>query len=122
VAYVTTLAPPNQAYAHPVKDAKTQRGEQIFTSKEAGCSACHRPGADYSDGQAHDVKSKTNADKTAEFNTPSLRGVGGTGPWFHDGRYKTLNELLKDVDGKMGHTKQLSEADLDALESYLRTL
>ena len=53
------------------------------------------------------------------FDTPSLRYVGGTGPWFHDGRYKTMHDLLVKSDGKMGHTKHLSEEDLDALEAYL---
>ena len=46
----------------------------------------------------------------------------GAGPWFHDGRYATLKDLLKSSDGKMGKTKHLSEADLDALEAYLRSI
>ena len=121
VAYVSTLAPPNTLGKH-AKDAKYLRGEAIFNSKEAQCSSCHAPQADFSDGQLHDVKSKTDADRKATFNTPSLKGVGGTGPWFHDGRYASIHDLLRSVDGKMGHTKQLSEADLDSLESYLRTL
>jgi DNA-binding beta-propeller fold protein YncE len=122
VAYISTLAPPNGSVASRPKDAKVTRGEQVFLSKEAKCADCHIPGADYSDGQLHDVKSKAKADRGDTFNTPSLRGVGGTGPWFHDGRYKTLKDLLKDVDGKMGNTKQLSETDLDALEAYLRSI
>ncbi len=122
VSYITTLAPPNGAVAKAPKDAKVARGEQVFLSKETKCAECHVPGADFSDGQLHDVKSKAKADRGDTFNTPSLKGVGGTGPYFHDGRYKTLKDLLKDVDGKMGHTKQLSETDLDALEAYLRTI
>ncbi len=122
VAYITTLAPPNAAVARAPKEAKVARGEQVFLSKEAKCAECHIPSADFSDGQLHDVKSKAKADRGDQFNTPSLRGTGGAGPWFHDGRYKTLKDLLKDVDGKMGHTKQLSETDLDALEAYLRSI
>jgi cytochrome c peroxidase len=122
IAYISTMAPPNRAATHAPKDAKVARGEEIFNSKEAACSTCHTPGADFSDGQLHDVKSKTPADKSAQFNTPSLRGVSGAGPWFHDGRYKTLKDLFRGADGKMGRTKQLSDNDLDALESYLRTL
>jgi cytochrome c peroxidase len=68
------------------------------------------------------VKSKAKADQSSVFNTPSLRFVGGTGPYFHDGRYKTLRALLTSTDGTMGHTKHLSPDDLDALEAYLRTL
>ena len=124
VAYITTLAPPNEGAVlvqHP-DAAKVAHGKEIFTSSEAQCSSCHSPSQGYSDGLLHDVKSKTTADKNAEFNTPSLKGVGGTGPWFHDGRYATLKDLFKGVDGKMGKTKHLSDSDLDALETYLRTL
>jgi cytochrome c peroxidase len=74
------------------------------------------------DNEKHDVQSKTAADKSGTFNTPSLRNVGGGGPYFHDGRYKTLRQLLTDADRKMGHTAQLSNDDLEALEAYLRTL
>ena len=56
------------------------------------------------------------------FDTPSLRFVSGTAPYFHDGRYPTLRALLVGSDGKMGHTAKLSPHELDALEAYLRTL
>ncbi len=122
VTYITTMPGPDRARAKTAPpDTNVQRGAAIFASKEAGCSKCHATGT-YADGALHDVQSRTEADRTEQFDTPSLRFVGGTGPYFHDGRYKTLHDLLRDVDGKMGHTKQLSENDLDALESYLRTL
>lgn len=122
VAYITTLAPPNADI--PVRDdaKKVARGKEIFHSGEAQCSTCHNPATNFTDGLVHDVKSKAESDKHAAFNTPSLRGCGGAGPWFHDGRYATLGELLKGSDGKMGKTKHLNESDLDALEAYLRTL
>jgi DNA-binding beta-propeller fold protein YncE len=123
VAYITTLAPPNEGVVRHDDDAKKiARGKEIFTSSEAECSSCHSLGTNFTDGKVHDVKSKTEMDKSTSFNTPSLRGCGGAGPWFHDGRYATLKDLLKGSDGKMGKTKQLSAPDLDALESYLRTL
>jgi DNA-binding beta-propeller fold protein YncE/mono/diheme cytochrome c family protein len=119
VAYLSNLPTPP---ATAVTDkAKIDRGAQIFASKEAGCSGCHA-GADFTDGKNHDVGSRHTADREAAFNTPSLHLVGGTGPYFHDGRYKTLSQLLRQSDGKMGNTKHLSGADLDALESYVRTL
>jgi cytochrome c peroxidase len=119
VAYLSTMPAPSSAA--PSDPAKAARGKQIFTSSEAGCATCHS-GAAFSDGQNHDVGSKHTADRDAKFNTPSLHLVGGTGPYFHDGRYSTLGELLKKSDGKMGKTGHLSAADLDALETYLRTL
>ena len=117
--YVQALPPPPQK---PVTgDAKVEKGKAIFTSAAAGCSGCHR-GDLATDNEHHDVQSKTAADKGPGFNTPSLRYVGGGGPYFHDGRYKTLRDLLTDSDRKMGHTKHLSPEDLEALEAYLRTL
>ena len=117
--YVSSLSPPP---GHgDSSDPRAARGKELFASTDTGCSTCHA-GVDGTDNQRHDVKSKTAPDKSGDFNTPSLRFVGGTGPYFHDGRYKTLAELLKDSDGKMGKTGHLSPDDLGALEAYLRTL
>jgi DNA-binding beta-propeller fold protein YncE/mono/diheme cytochrome c family protein len=118
-AYVATLSPP--VVARKTHDPKVDRGAQLFASKEVGCSSCHA-GAEATDNKHHDVQSKGTTDKSGMFNTPTLKFVGGTGPYFHDGRYKTLHELLKSADRKMGHTAQLSDDDLDALEAYVRTL
>ena len=118
--YVLTLAqPPGAGSKDPA--ARVARGSEIFHSAAAACSSCHA-GQYATDNEKHDVQSKTSADKNGSFNTPSLRFVGGGGPYFHDGRYKTLRQLLTDADRKMGHTAQLSNDDLEALEAYLRTL
>ncbi|MBX3197943.1 MAG: hypothetical protein KF894_07335 [Labilithrix sp.] len=119
VTYVTQMpAPPPSA---SVDAPRVERGRAIFASREAGCATCHS-GATFTDGKNHDVGSKHKADRGSAFNTPSLRLVGGAGPYFHDGRYASLSELLTKTDGKMGHTKHLSANDLEALETYLRTL
>lgn len=119
VAYIRTLAPP-PAVAPP-DDAKLRRGAELFASAQVGCAHCHS-GPALTDGALHDVDSHVEVDRQRKFNTPSLRFVGQKGPWFHDGRYQSLHELLVEEDGKMGHTRQLSPGDLDALESYVRSL
>lgn len=118
LTYVTKMPAPKPMKADP---AKVARGAKIFASREAQCATCHSGGAT-TDGTTHDVRSKAKADVGKAFNTPSLHLVGGAGPFFHDGRYASLRELLKGTDGTMGKTSHLSEADLDALETYLRTL
>jgi mono/diheme cytochrome c family protein len=118
-AYIESLAPPAST-AEP-HDAQVQRGAELFASADVGCASCHA-GALGTDNLRHDVKSKTDADKTGEFNTPSLHLVGGTGPYFHDGRYRTLHDLLSSTRDDMGHTSQLSPRDLEAIEAYVRTL
>ena len=120
-ALVTYLSSMPAPAPEVMEKAKADRGKQIFGSAAAGCSGCHS-GESYSDGKNHDVGSKHKFDREASFNTPSLHLVGGTGPYFHDGRFATLGELLKQSDGKMGKTAHLSPADLDALETFLRTL
>jgi cytochrome c peroxidase len=118
VSYLESLpAPPK----HALDSNKVRRGREIFMSAEAGCSSCHA-GSALTDNALHDIGTRTRADRSGEFNTPSLKLLGNGGPYFHDGRYKSLHELLVSVDGKMGRTAHLGEADLDALETYLRSL
>jgi DNA-binding beta-propeller fold protein YncE len=117
--YVATLAPPSATPSKP--NDQVARGETIFRSEAAGCSACHTGGR-MSDNLHHDVVSKTRADRSGSFNTPSLRFVGAGGPYYHDGRYATLHQLLTDGKRKMGHTAQLTPPEVDALEAYLRSL
>jgi len=104
------------------KDAVVVRGKDVFHSEKAACSSCHSSDETFADGKAHDVGSRAKADQSKEFDTPDLRFLSGRGPYFHDGRYATLAELLKDSDGRMGHTAHLSTDDLKALEAYLLTL
>lgn len=113
VTYVKAL--PGPAAPQRPKTAAEVRGEALFASGEVGCARCH-DGPARTDKQAHDIQSG------GTFDTPSLRFVGGTAPYFHDGRYPTLRALLADTDGRMGHTGQLEEAELRDLESYLRSL
>jgi mono/diheme cytochrome c family protein len=98
------------------------RGAAIFRSETAGCAGCHGASGDLPDGSQHDVKSRAAADIAAKFDTPSLRFVGASAPYFHDGRYPDLKTLLVKSDGKMGNTKHLSPTDLDDLQAYLETL
>jgi cytochrome c peroxidase len=117
--YIESLAPPPPPAR--ATDAQVQRGAELFASAEVGCADCHA-GPLATDNRTHDVKSRGAADKTGEFNTPSLHFVGGTGPYFHDGRYATLHDLLTSIHDTMGHTSQLSPVDLEAIEAYVRTL
>jgi hypothetical protein len=57
-----------------------------------------------------------------KIDTPSLRFMGGTAPYFHDGRYRTLEELLADRESVMGHSASLPVGDRAALAAYLRSL
>jgi hypothetical protein len=68
------------------------------------------------------VKSGHPDERSMKFDTPSLAFVGGTAPYFHDGRYATLDALLVESDGKMGHTHALSREDRAAMIAHLESL
>jgi DNA-binding beta-propeller fold protein YncE/mono/diheme cytochrome c family protein/cytochrome c553 len=112
LAYLDEMDTPHAGIA--ADEAAIARGREIFQSDSVGCGSCHRNGGG-SDGARHTV------DSGAELETPSLRFVAGTAPYFHDGRYQTLGELLRATQGKMGWG-QLGEEDLRAVEAYLMTL
>ncbi|WP_437278527.1 cytochrome C peroxidase [Sorangium sp. So ce375] len=102
--------------------ALAARGEALFHTREAGCSSCHLGDALTTDGARHDVRSATRFETERAFETPSLRFVGRSAPYYHDGRYPTLLALVEGVDGSMGHTAHLSTEDRRALAAYLESL
>ncbi|MBX3204998.1 MAG: c-type cytochrome [Labilithrix sp.] len=121
MAYVRAMRAPPGKVGRAAPDA-IERGLAIYQSEQAGCASCHGAGGDMPDGAQHDVRSRAGADTQAKFDTPSLKLVGGSAPYFHDGRYPDLKTLLVKSDGKMGRTKHLSPSDLADLEAYLETL
>jgi DNA-binding beta-propeller fold protein YncE len=116
-AYLATLHVPA---AHG-DEALVARGREVFDAEGTGCSGCHAGDA-LTDGDTHDVASKVSGDVDHAFDTPSLHLVAHSAPYFHDGRYSSLTELLAGSDGTMGHTSQLSPGDRSALEAYVGQL
>lgn len=125
IAYLDTLDYPrnphrggNAATAEAVK-----RGEEIFRSSKAACNTCHG-GPEFTDGKIHTVGLEERRDVYRGYNPPSLRGLYDKDPYLHDGRAATLREALQE-----GHDPEmvtglgaLSEAELEDLVAYLRTL
>jgi hypothetical protein len=131
VAYITTLDPPISHEAKPSEGPLVERGRGLFDS--TGCSGCHVPESAFTDGFAHDFEASRapkgrrsrvarTREKIATFDTPSLRFVGGTAPYFHDGRYASLHDLLSDKKSSMADLSTLDAADTRALQAYLETL
>jgi len=122
LAYLNAMPAPTRE-GEPIDadhQALVARGATLFQDAAQGCATCHPSGA--TDSTAHDVRSRVKADRASEFDTPSLRFVGGTAPYFHDGRYATLQDMLSFPDARMGHTLHLARRDVDALAAYLETL
>jgi cytochrome c553 len=119
VAYVTAMRAPTPTATPLAKQSLVKRGQELFNDAEQGCGSCHL-GSSGTDARAHKVGRMGAND--VPIDTPSLRYVAGTAPYFHDGRFATLEELLLSPDHDMGKTLHLSRDDRLALVAYLETL
>ena len=119
--------------------AQENRGRHLFMTDVrqggAGCAACHRPPTF---ALAADARSNgLDAGETRLFKAPSLRSVGLTGPYMHDGRFATLAEVVQFYvsgiqdgpaldprlrQGDAPRRLDLDAADRAALVAFLQTL
>jgi YVTN family beta-propeller protein len=144
-AFVNYAIPfPQNPYLSPdgVLNERQKRGKTTFSRYCASChsgpyltdSAAGNPDLDLSKPIAlHDVGTCVkggpfpdrpapdvagNMHSACAFDTPTLRGVFATAPYFHDGSARTL----RDVVDRLPYSRGLSEADKDDLVEYLKTL
>lgn len=141
--YAQVFSPkaPNRALNRDLPNftAQENRGRQLFMTAAAeggaGCSACHLPPT-----FALAANSRSNgldAGETRLFKAPSLRSVGLTGPYMHDGRFAMLAEVVDFYDrgiqdgpaldprlrqDSRSQRLNLSAADRAALVAFLMTL
>jgi cytochrome c peroxidase len=91
-AYLRTLSPPPPVTppAGEAEAAIIRRGREVF--HQSGCAECHTPPI-FTSRQTYDVGLADEVGNT-RFNPPSLPGVSQGGPYFHDGRAATLEEVF----------------------------
>ncbi|MEQ8789050.1 MAG: c-type cytochrome [Pirellulaceae bacterium] len=124
-AYLSQLDPPPNPFRKPdgsLTEAAL-RGKEVFESEKAGCANCHN-GPYFTDGQIHDVGLGDRSDRYDGFNTPSLIGVYSKVRLLHDGRPRTLEQVLTgphDPD-KVTGLGQLTDEQLQDLIAYLKSL
>jgi cytochrome c peroxidase len=120
--------------------AEENRGRQLFMTGPgaggAGCSACHVPPT-----YALAANSQSNgldAGETILFKSPSLKNVGLSVAFMHDGRFSTLDQVVEHYNsgvqagpaldnrlrgpGGAPQRLNLSVADKAALVAFMRTL
>jgi DNA-binding beta-propeller fold protein YncE/mono/diheme cytochrome c family protein len=114
LAYVGSMKAP-KVTPDAARAALVARGEELFQDETTSCAGCHPAGR--TNGKAVVVSMGA-----TKIDTPSLTGVAGTAPYFHDGRFATLEDLLKSPDHFMGKTVQLTRKDRVALAAFLETL
>ena len=111
--------------------AEAARGKALFFAAETKCATCHT-GPYYTDSRRakpfvlHDVGTGAGpAEKMGPaFDTPTLLGVYRNPSWLHDGRAKTLRDVLTvhNAGDKHGVTSHLKPAEVDELVAFLKAL
>ncbi len=119
VAFLRTLPPPPSlpAARGTLDAAAVERGRKVFVREK--CGVCHAPPA-YTSAKTYDV-GLPDENGSHAYNPPSLRGVSQGGPFFHDGRAATLEEVF----GRFGHPRsatKLSETERRDLIAFLGSL
>lgn len=107
-----TLIAANSAYDRFVNgdvsalSIAAQRGMQLFQSERLQCAQCHsgfnftnyaleRNGTDTTTTQEGRYRATLLPADYGRFKVPSLRDVAKSAPYFHDGRYATLQEVIQ---------------------------
>lgn len=140
-AKVFSPAAPNRALDIDLPNftAEENRGRHLFMTEVgkggAGCAGCHLPPTFALAANAR--SNGLDAGETRLFKAPSLRSVGLTGPYMHDGRFATLAEVVDfyvsgvsegpalDPRLRQGNAPRrldLGAADRAALVAFLKTL
>ena len=125
-----------------------ERGRQLFVSNKAKCFDCHSM-EDFTDDQFKNIglyNGTTQNDvgrffitndknDLGRFKTPGLRNVAITAPYMHDGRFKTLEQVVQyynnpymfvddplNIDSLLMKPLQLTNQDNADLVAFLKTL
>jgi len=140
-AQVFSATAPNRALDVDLPNftPEENRGRHLFMASVdkggAGCASCHLPPTFALAANAR--SNGLDAGETRLFKAPSLRSVGLTGPYMHDGRFATLAEVVDFYasgvrdgpaldprlrEGGEPRRLNLSAADRAALVAFLKTL
>ncbi|WP_163102588.1 cytochrome D1 domain-containing protein [Peribacillus alkalitolerans] len=128
--------------------ASAREGKELFEGK-AGCISCHggkeftdSAKAIGDDGNLttdntqflHDIGTSNQADRSSKgdaragmknprdnshFDTPTLRGVWATAPYFHDGSAKTIEEA---ITRHQKETQGLTQGEIAKIAEYVRSI
>jgi YVTN family beta-propeller protein len=114
---------PAHAHGEPLSEAEL-RGQVIFSDPALGCVSCHPPPL-YTDQQMHDVGTATLDEKIGpEYDTPTLRGLYDSAPFFHDGSAATLYAAITYPSPGSEHDVSglLTEGQIQDLIAFLMAL
>jgi cytochrome c peroxidase len=101
------------------------RGKQLFFSQQTNCAACHGTETFTAPNAKNNGLDLVNADKgvggannqaNAEglFKVPSLKSIELSAPYMHDGRFKTLEEVIEHYNSGVKANPNLAQQLKDA--------
>lgn len=116
--YVRYLPPPPSLAEARGRMNRAIVAEGRRTFLRLGCTNCHR-GPRFTSGKSYDVGLKDEQDRS-RFNPPSLLGLSQRGPYFHDGRAESLDDVLN----KFRHQvpPSVNGEELENLKQFLLSL
>lgn len=125
-----------------------ERGRELFVGNKAKCFDCHSMedftddrfkniglfnGKELADAGRYEI-TKKESDK-GKFKTPGLRNIWVTGPYMHDGRFKTLEQVVSyyntpfmfvddpvNIDSALLKPLMLTQQEKKDLVAFLKTL
>ena len=108
--------------------ASAHRGEILFATPRAGfdggsCATCHVRTSFFRDGRVHRLMSGRSPSPHAiddGFETPTLLGTAESAPYFHDGRFASLADVVAWFDRTFG--LGLSAGERADLTAYLQAV
>ncbi len=121
--------------------ASARRGMILFENK-ADCASCHsgflftdqtyqNNGLTFAAADSGRARITLNSDDFAKFRVPTLRNVGISAPFMHDGRFFSLEEVINHYDrggtnsrGQSGLVRSLQLSDMEKadLKAFLLSL
>ena len=129
-----------------------ERGFELFFTEAGDCFHCHGNslfttdefrdiGLELNPAAADSGRARVTGDPgdLGKFRTPTLRNVEYTAPYMHDGRYATLEDVIRHYEehiqrsanldvlllarlDRIDHGLRLTDQDIDDLVSFLKTL
>ncbi len=123
LAYLSTLEHPASPYRNEsgaLSDA-AERGRRLFENK-AGCMTCHQPPR-FTSSATYSVGLEPANSFFKEFNPPSLLGVNSKRRFLHDGRARSLTEVLtRHHRAEFLAGEELSIEEMADVVAYLKSL
>jgi cytochrome c peroxidase len=116
----------NQLTAGASESAR--RGAAVFATPRAGfggqsCASCHPPSSFFRDGKVHRLGSGQPPSAHAVdsgYETPSLLGLAESAPYFHDGRFARIADVVRWFD--QSFSLALSQEELTDLVAYVESV